>query len=289
MDPLIEWLLTPVVLSTMTRMGAVAVFVVLVALISERLGPFFGAMLASLPSYTGPVYLFLALDHPPEHLERVAIGSIVICGVTPVYFLVYGLMARAGHAMTPSLLVALSAWLACAIGIQLNSWSLVEAILFATPIYAVGVPLGRYFTGGVALKHGKRSWTDLPLRAGLVSGVAGAVSASSALLPAQLTGILSVMPTVTTALILVLHGRIGGPATAALLAHSSTGLIGMMLAFVLVNLTVVSWGPVVSLSAALALCIGWNLMLIALRQGFAAWGRRNIRRAPAPRDARVSR
>ena len=77
------------------RMASVAVFIVLVALISERVGPFLGAMAASLPIYTGPVYLFLALDHPPDFLARVATASVAAFAVTPIYLLIYGLFARA--------------------------------------------------------------------------------------------------------------------------------------------------------------------------------------------------
>lgn len=271
------------------RMAAVAVFVLIVALLSERIGPFFGAMVASLPVYTGPVYLFLAIDHPPEYLSRVTIGSLAACGVIPVFVLAYALMARASYRMLPSLAVGLASWLACAVFVQFNDWTLVEALLFAIPIYAVSVLLARHFTSAVPLKPAGRSWIDLPLRVLLVSGVAGLVNAMSPFLPAKLTGILSIMPTVTTALILVLHGRIGGLATAALLAHSVGGLIGMLLAVTLVGLTVVSWGPALSLSAALAVSISWNLMLILAMHARARFGRTPARtsRRPAsmpPRD-----
>jgi hypothetical protein len=259
-------------------MAAVAVFILIVALLSERVGPFFGAMVASLPVYTGPVYLFLALDHPPEYLARVTIGSVAACGVIPVFLLFYALMARAGHAMLPSLMVGLGAWLVCATFVQLYDWSLVEALLFAIPIYAVSLLLSRNFTDAAALKPTGRSWVDLPLRVLLVAGIAGIVTAMSPFVPAKLTGILSIMPTVTTGLIMVLHGRIGGLATAALLAHSVGGLIGMLLALTLVGATVVAWGPALSLSLALAISISWNLMLIAATHGRALLGRAPARR-----------
>jgi alpha-beta hydrolase superfamily lysophospholipase len=72
----------------------------------------------------------------------------------------------------------------------------------------------------------------------------------------------------------VLHSRIGGPATAALLAHSIGGLIGMLLAVTLVAATVVKWGPALSLSLALGISVAWNLMLIAAKQGRALFMRR---------------
>jgi len=251
------------------RMAAVAVFVVIVALISERAGPFFGAMVASLPVYTGPVYLFLALDHPPEYLARVAVASMATCGVIPVYLLIYGLLARAGRSMSLSLSVGLGAWLVFAVFVQLYDWSLAEALLFAVPVFAVSLLLAPHFTDAVPLKAGQRAWLDLAVRVLLVTIVVGIVNALSPFVPAQLTGILSIMPTVTTSLIVVLHGRIGGPATAALLAHSIGGLIGMLLAVTLVAATVVAWGPALSLSLALCVSVTWNLTLIAAKHGRA--------------------
>lgn len=251
------------------RMCAVALVVVTVALISERVGAFFGAMVASLPTYTGPLFVFLAMDFPPEHLARVSVAALAACGVIPVNILVYGLLARRGHSMMVSLLGAFAAWFACAIFVQLYDWSLIEALIFAIPIFAVALLLAPQFMDAIPLKAGQRSWIDLAVRVLLVTTVVGTVNASSPFLPAQLTGILSIVPIVTASLIIVLHDRIGGPATAALLAHTVGGLIGMLLALAFVGLTVVPWGPVLSLSVALAICVCWNLMLIVARQGRA--------------------
>lgn len=249
------------------RMAAVAVFIVVVALVSERAGAFFGAMVASLPVYTGPVYVFLALDHPPQFLERVSTASVAAFAVIPIYLLIYGLLAHAGRSMLVSLVTSSGAWLACAVFVQLYDWSLPEAVLFAVPIFGAAILLAPRFTDAVPLKAGARSWIDLAVRVLLVTIVVGIVNALSPFVPTQLTGILSIMPTVTTSLILVLHNRIGGPATAALLAHSIGGMIGMLMAITLVAATVVRWGPALSLSVALAICVSWNLMLIAAKHG----------------------
>ena len=260
------------------RMAAVAVFIVLGALISERAGPFFGAMVTSLPVYTGPVYLFLAIDHPPEFLAQVTVGSLGSCAVIPVFVLLYALMARAGHGALPSVLVALTAWVSVAAIVQLKDWSLIEALVFALPIYGVTILIGRGFTHANALTPTGRSWRDLMLRVLMVTCVVGAVNALSPFLPVKITGILSIMPTVMLSLILVLHGRIGGPATAALLIHAITGMVGMLLAVTLVGLTIVPWGPAASLSAGLAVSLSWNLTLIAIRQAGRALRNRQPRR-----------
>lgn len=251
------------------RMAAVAFFIIIVALASERAGPFFGAMVATLPVYTGPVFVFLALDHPPQFVERVTTASVAAFAVIPIYVLIYGLLAHAGRSMLLSLGVSSGAWLACAVFVQLYDWSLPEALLFAVPIFSAAILLAPHLTDAVPLKAGARSWIDLVVRVLLVTIVVGVVNALAPFVPTQLTGILSIMPTVMTSLILVLHNRIGGAATAALLAHSIGGLIGMLLAITLVAATVVRWGPALSLSLALAVSVSWNLMLIAAKHGRA--------------------
>ena len=246
------------------RVSMIAGFVIVVTLLAEKLGPFLGGMVASLPLYTGPTYLLLALEHDVPYLVQSTIGSIAICGATPVFALAYCIMAVRFGAIG-SLAGALASWAGCALIVQSNQWTLVEALLFVTPIYIASVALARGFTRGVAIKRAERKWTDLPLRAVMVAGCAGGVILVSKYVPPQLTGVLSVFPVIMTSLVLILHPRIGGPATSALFAHTLGGLVGMVLAFVLIYFTIERIGAAAALSAGLAVTIGWNLMLIALR------------------------
>ncbi len=247
------------------RMGLVAVFVMVVAVLAERLGAFLGAMVASLPLYTGPIYLMLALEHDVDYLVASTLGSLAICGATPVYALAYCVAARRRGTLV-SLTAALGAWALCAAVVQASRWSLIEALLFVAPIYAVSVPLARGFTRGIAIRPAKRGRFDLLLRAVMCGGLAGVVIAASRVLPPQATGVLSVVPILMTSLVLVLQPRVGGPATAALMAHTLGGLVGMVLAFTLVHLTLQTWGVWLSLVAGLVVTVVWNLCLIAVKR-----------------------
>jgi hypothetical protein len=268
------------------RMALVAAFVVVVAFVAERLGPFLGGMVASLPLYTGPVYILLALERDAAYLTAATIGSLAICGASAVFVLAYCMVARTAGSLA-SVLTALAAWAALAAIVQATEWTLAEALLFVIPIYAVSVPLAWGFTRGVALRRAERGWLDLPLRAVLCGGLAGLVIALSAYMPPQLTGVLSVVPAIMTSLILVLHPRIGGAATAALLAHSLGGLVGMVVAFSLVNQTMPVLGVWPSLALGLAATVTWNLGIIASRS--LALRAQSAARAPvAPDAARAS-
>lgn len=248
----------------LVRMALVAVFVIAVAVTAERLGPFLGGMFASLPLYTGPIYLMLALEHDADYIAAATLGSIAICGGTPIFVFAYCMVARRLSALA-SLATALGVWGLFAAALQATSWALVDALLFVAPIYLVSVPLARGFTRGVALQAAGRGRYDLALRALLCGGLAGIVITLSAVMPAQLTGILSVMPILLTSLILVLHPRIGGAATAALLAHTLGGLIGMVLGFALVNQMIPLLGVWPALGLGLTTTIVWNMGVITMR------------------------
>ena len=66
---------------------------------------------------------------------------------------------------------------------------------------------------------------------------------------------------VFTSLMLILHPRIGGPATAAVIANGLWGLIGFGIAIVVLHLGTRLLGSPAGLSLALATCVGWNLGL----------------------------
>lgn len=247
------------------RMVLVGMFVVVVALVAERLGPFLGAMVASLPLYTGPVYLLLALEHEPAYIVDATLTSVAICGANPVLVLVYALLARS-RGVAISVGGAVICWIGCALIVQSRAWSLVEALLFVAPIYAVSVWLAQGFTRGIRPRQAERRWSDLVLRATMVGVLTGVVVVSSRHVPPEITGILSVMPILTMSLVLVMHPRVGGPATAALLAHTLGGLVGMVIAFAAVHLAIPSLGLWPGLGLGLAITVAWNLSLIGLRR-----------------------
>lgn len=243
------------------RMGLVALFVVVVALVAERLGPFLGAMVASLPLYTGPVYLMLALEKDAAYLEAATVASVAICGANPVLVMIYAILAKR-QSLAVALGSGLVCWGLCAIYVQSQSWSLGAALLFVTPIYLVSLVLAQNFTRGIAIRRAERRWSDLVIRAVLVALLTGAVMVASRHVPAEVTGVLSVLPALTSSLVLVMHPRVGGPATAALLAHTLGGLVGMVVAFAIVHLAIPEIGVWPALAVGLAITIGWNMALV---------------------------
>jgi hypothetical protein len=74
----------------------------------------------------------------------------------------------------------------------------------------------------------------------------------------------------------ILHRRVGGPATAAVLANAVPGLAGFGAALLTLHLTAVPLGSALALIVALGVSVAWNAGLYATRhhESFASRSRR---------------
>ena len=68
---------------------------------------------------------------------------------------------------------------------------------------------------------------------------------------------------------IILHHRVGGPATAAVMANAVVGLGGFAIAVLVLNLTAETLGSPLALALALLVSLGCNLMIYVVRQRLA--------------------
>jgi hypothetical protein len=66
---------------------------------------------------------------------------------------------------------------------------------------------------------------------------------------------------VLSSMVLILHPRIGGPPTAAMIANGGWGLMGFGVAIAVLQVTAPRFGSTIALSLALATGVSWNLGL----------------------------
>jgi hypothetical protein len=104
------------------------------------------------------------------------------------------------------------------------------------------------------------------MRAAMVALLVGAVVTLSFHIGPKASGNLAVFPIVLTSIMIILHRRGGGPATAAVMANAVIGLAGFALAIVTLNLTAESLGSALALSLTLAVSVGCNLVLFLIRR-----------------------
>jgi hypothetical protein len=241
------------------RMAVAAAFVVSASFIAERSGPAIGALVATLPISAGPSYVFLALDHDAAFIAQGALASLPINAATIFLGLTYTLLAQR-RSLLVSFGAAAAVWIAVAGVVGSIHWSLLGGLFVNAVAFAICTPLMQRY------RHAKmppvaRRWYDVPLRASLVATLVAAVVTLSGRVGPSISGILALFPAVFSSMILVLHPRIGGPASAAVLANSVWGLMGFGLALGVLHVGALHLGSVAGLSLALAICVCWNLVL----------------------------
>jgi len=247
------------ILTLVLRMAVTAAFVVSASVITERAGPVIGALVATLPISAGPSYVFLALDHDAAFIAEGALASLPINAVTIFLALTYVVLAQRQSALV-SFAGAIMVWIALATLSRTVHWSLAAGLVANAIAFAICLPLLRRFRH-VKMPLITRRWYDIPLRASLVATLVATVVTLSGWVGPSVSGTIALFPVVFTSMMLILHPRIGGPATAAVLANSGWGLIGLGIAIAVLHVAALRFGSVVGLSLALATCVSWNLGL----------------------------
>lgn len=255
---------TAFLLALALKMVITAGFVVLASLTAERVGPLVAAMVATLPIAAGPAYVFLALEHDGPFIAESALSSLVTNAVTAVYALVYAALAQRSG---PWLSVggALGVWGAAWLALRGIDWTLARGLLLTALVFPPCLVLASRFRNA-PMRAPARRWFDLPLRATAVALLVSLVVVTSHTLGPALTGMLAVFPVVLTSLMVILHPRAGGRGAAAVIANAVSGLLGFGLALVALSVAAVPLGAPAAMALALAISLGWNMMVFAARR-----------------------
>jgi hypothetical protein len=246
------------------KMIVTAGFVAAATLIAERSGPLVGGLVATLPVSAGPVYVFLALDHPPGFLADSAVASLAINPVIAAFALACAFLAQT-HGRVLSVLGALALWLVLAVIVHAFAWTIVTACIFNIVTLPVCLLLARPLREATIPRLRTR-WTDVVARGGAVALLVALVVLVSTRVGPAATGILALFPIVMSSLMFILHGRVGGKAAGAVMASSVTGVIGLGLAFLTLHLTAVPLGSAAALFLALAVSMAWGLAVILAKR-----------------------
>jgi hypothetical protein len=247
------------ILTLVLRMAVTAAFVVSASVITERSGPVIGALVATLPISAGPSYVFLALDHDAAFIAEGALASLPINAATIFLALTYVVLAQRQNALV-SFVGAVAVWIALAALSRSVHGSLAGGVIANAIAFAICLPLLRRYRH-VKMPLITRRWYDIPLRALLVSTLVATVTTLSGWVGPSVSGTIALFPVVFTSMMLILHPRIGGRPTAAVLANSGWGLLGLGIAIVVLHVTALRFGSAIALNLALATCVSWNLGL----------------------------
>jgi hypothetical protein len=251
-------------LSLIVKMAVTAAFVVAATATAERAGPLVGGLVATLPLGAGPVYVFLALDHGAPFIAASAVNSLAINNVNVIFALTYALLAQR-RSLPVSLALSLLLWFVLAWGVHVVHWSLLTAGLTDVVVLGTCIALARPLRH-VAIPPVRTYWYDLALRATLVAMLVGVVVSLSSRIGPGGSGILAVFPIILIGVILILHRRVGGKPTAAVMANAVLGLVGFAFACVVLHFTAKPFGAAIGLSLALATSVAWSLIVLTARR-----------------------
>jgi len=246
-------------------------FVVACSLITERAGALVGALVVTLPASAGPAYVLLAMDYDAYFMAAAAIGGLVMVAVNTVFCLVYAAAAQR-HGIVASFAAAFTTWIVLALVAGSLIWTFADVIMLSLVTFGVCVPLAERFCHDTTFR-GKHCWYDVPVRALLVLTLVAAVGGLSGKVGPVLCGSLALFPIALSSTGLILHRRIGGPATAAVMAHAIPASAGFAIGLALLHLTAVLLGTAAALCLTLLVSVGWNMALWSKRRRGATPGR----------------
>ena len=247
------------------KIAAAVAIVVSASRAAERAGPFIGAMIATLPVSTGPVYVFLAIDHGAGFISDSARVSVASTAAIVAFVAAHAYAAQR-LAAPASLALATLAWLGVALLLQLHDWSFFQACLLFAGSFVLAIRGLRRFAVAAQAPPVPRARYDLALRAALVSAVVVATTFAGNTFGPSLTGVLATYPVVFTCLVVILQPRCGGPFTASVLVSGLKGLVGFGLALAVLHLAAARMSAAPALLLALSVALGWNYALYALRR-----------------------
>jgi hypothetical protein len=255
-------------LTLIVKMAVTAAFVVAATMTAERAGPLVGGLVATLPLGAGPVYVFFALDHGAPFIATSALNSLGINNVNVIFALVYALLAQK-RSLLASQSLALVVWVALAWIVHEIQWNVLLGVGVNIVVLTTCIVLSRSLRH-VPIPPVRTYWYDLALRAGMVALLVGITVTLSFRIGAAASGILAVFPIILISVQIILHRRVGGPPTAAVMAHGIVGLIGFACACVVLHYTAVPFGAAIGLMLALATSVAWSLIVYtARRRGIA--------------------
>lgn len=246
----------------LVKMAVAATVVVGCSVLAERAGPFVAALIATLPISAGPVYVFLALQHDDVFIASSGLTSTYSNLSNAALCLAYVLLAQR-HGLIVSYGVALVCWVLAG-ALLMHLAPPVSVMLVATVVtFALLHWYLRPYMAARPPRPAQRLWYAIPVRAAGVAIVAGTVSTISGYVGPGWSGLMAAIPVVFSSLIVILHLTIGGPACAAVIANSALGLIGFGAGLASLHLFAEPLGRWPALAIGLAICAGWNLLLMA--------------------------
>jgi hypothetical protein len=249
--------------SLAVRLVLAAALILAASLVGRRWGPAVGGSLVALPLTSGPIALFLALDHGPRFAAAAAHGSLTGLVAEVGFCIVYAVLASLGWPV--ALLGACVAFVALATIVQAAMLPLGALAVAAVGILIVGLAILRDAPRTVSAGPSPR-W-DLPARMVITVLLVLVITSAATRLGPRLSGVLAMFPVYVTILTVFAH-RKEATAPRQVLRGVLLGCFSAVAFFValggLIERVGIAGGFAVAIAVALALQAG-SLALVGYR------------------------
>jgi len=234
------------------KLGTTPVLILVATLVSRRFGQTAGGWLVGLPLTSGPIAVFLALEHGADFARLAASGSLA------------GTTAEACFAVAYAHLAASRRWPACllggsaayvASGVLLTCFALSPVVLFTVAIASL--------VGGVALLGQPAPaatdveiprW-DLPLRIAAATALVLVITTIAGVIGPEFSGLAAAFPLFATVLGVFAHRHHGAAAAQSVMRGLLLGLFGFAGFFATVSLLVTRTDVAIAFAGALAVTL----------------------------------
>jgi hypothetical protein len=220
------------------------------SLAARRWGEAVGGLLVGLPLTSGPVSVFLALEHGPAFAAQATAGSLVATVSQAAFCVIYCRLAPRGWGVA---LAGAGATFAVVAGVL--QWSALTAnALYIIAILAIALALNVIPNQPARTARLAPPWWDLPSRMALIAGLVVSVTLIAPYVGPEASGVLASFPFMAIILAVFAHRMIGHEAAQQLMRGMTTGLLGFASFFLVLSLTLTRWS-LVSAYASAILCV----------------------------------
>lgn len=240
------------------------VLMLLSTLASRKWGEAVGGMLVGLPLTSGPISLFLALEHGREFAASATTGSLVATIAQASFAVVYCRLARRGW--LPALLAATSIFALVATLLQLSGVKQTGLFLLALPVMAAALRLmPRSPVIKSYLSHPR--W-DIPFRILLIVLLVMGVTMAAPYLGAGVSGVIASFPFMAVILAVFAHVVAGFEAAQRVMRGLVGGLFSFAIFFWVLSQLLASFNLTVTYATAIfaALVVQFILLQRMRRQ-----------------------
>ncbi|MEM5383015.1 hypothetical protein VSR68_05335 [Paraburkholderia phymatum] len=213
----------------------------------RRWGEAIGGLVVALPLTSGPISLFLTLEHGSAFAAQATAGSLVATAAQAAFCFVYCRLAAQGW---PVALAGACATFSIVAGL-LQHIALPETGLFLVAILAAMLALSAI--PNTAAKTGRLDapWWDLPTRMALIAGLVVSVTLTAPYVGPEASGVLASFPFMGIILAVFSHRMMGHAAAQQVLRGMVAGLLAFAAFFYVLGLTLTRFNLLVAYGGAI--------------------------------------